>query len=261
MQLGMSAFGKKRTSTYSRTASARRRKASGILSPSAFAVVRLMTSSNAVGCSTGRSAGSAPLRILSTISLARRNKSVLFAPYDIRPPASTYPRTELIVGSRAPRTGEIDVVGDRTGFDRLDQVERRPCVEDLRLADVLQREPHLLTVRRCSDVRAERTFLLHPRHNLMVGDRHNNGLRIEGRANVAVFAVGRKNLHPGAGRCDDTGLFHEGLCIKHGDIIFATHRNPDFLTVRREERFVRRTTDIRYVFYGVGRSIDKGYRV
>src|SRR5262245_377240 len=46
----------------------------------------------------------------------------------------------------ASRTGEIDVVGDRTGFDRLDQVERRPCVEDLRLADVLQREPHLLTV-------------------------------------------------------------------------------------------------------------------
>src|SRR5262249_2779993 len=33
-------------------ASARRRKASGILRPSAFAVVRLMTSSNAVGCST-----------------------------------------------------------------------------------------------------------------------------------------------------------------------------------------------------------------
>ncbi len=32
----------------------------------AFAVLRLMTSSNFVGCSTGRSAGLAPLRILST---------------------------------------------------------------------------------------------------------------------------------------------------------------------------------------------------
>ena len=38
----------------------------GISRPSAFAVVRLMTSSNFVGCSTGRSAGFAPRRILST---------------------------------------------------------------------------------------------------------------------------------------------------------------------------------------------------
>ena len=37
-----------------------------IVSPSAFAVFRLITSSNFVGCSTGRSAGFAPLRILST---------------------------------------------------------------------------------------------------------------------------------------------------------------------------------------------------
>jgi hypothetical protein len=34
--------------------------------PSALAVLRLMTSSNFVGCSAGRSAGFAPLRILST---------------------------------------------------------------------------------------------------------------------------------------------------------------------------------------------------
>src|SRR5262245_7823764 len=38
----------------------------GIVSPRAFAVLRLITSSNLVGCSTGRSAGFAPLRILST---------------------------------------------------------------------------------------------------------------------------------------------------------------------------------------------------
>src|SRR5262249_3717474 len=36
----------------------------GIVSPSAFAVLRLITSSNFVGCSTGRSAGLAPRRIL-----------------------------------------------------------------------------------------------------------------------------------------------------------------------------------------------------
>ena len=38
----------------------------GIWKPSAFAVVRLMTKSNLVGCSTGKSAGFAPRRILST---------------------------------------------------------------------------------------------------------------------------------------------------------------------------------------------------
>ena len=38
----------------------------GIVSPSALPVLRLITSSNFVGCSTGRSAGLAPLRILST---------------------------------------------------------------------------------------------------------------------------------------------------------------------------------------------------
>lgn len=51
---------------YSMTSSASSRSVCGIVSPSAFAVLRLTTSSNVVGCSTGRSAGLAPLRILST---------------------------------------------------------------------------------------------------------------------------------------------------------------------------------------------------
>src|SRR5262249_50737094 len=38
----------------------------GISRPSAFAVLRLITSSNFVGCSTGKSAGLAPFNILST---------------------------------------------------------------------------------------------------------------------------------------------------------------------------------------------------
>jgi hypothetical protein len=38
----------------------------GIVRPICFAVLRLMMNSNFVGCSTGRSAGLAPLRILST---------------------------------------------------------------------------------------------------------------------------------------------------------------------------------------------------
>src|SRR5206468_10831408 len=44
--------------------SARRRIDCGTVMPSAFAVLRLITSSNLVGCCTGRSAGLAPVRIL-----------------------------------------------------------------------------------------------------------------------------------------------------------------------------------------------------
>src|SRR5438105_3512878 len=50
---------------YSMTWSARSRIDCGIVSPSALAVFMLITSSNFVGCSTGKSAGFAPLRILS----------------------------------------------------------------------------------------------------------------------------------------------------------------------------------------------------
>ena len=38
----------------------------GIVRPICLAALRLMTNSNFIGCSTGRSAGLAPLRILST---------------------------------------------------------------------------------------------------------------------------------------------------------------------------------------------------
>jgi hypothetical protein len=48
------------------TSSAWKRMCRGIVSPRTWAVLRLMTSSNLVGCSTGRSAGLAPLRSLST---------------------------------------------------------------------------------------------------------------------------------------------------------------------------------------------------
>jgi hypothetical protein len=57
--------------SYSITSSARASSVCGTVRPSAFAVVRLITRSNLVGCSTGRSAGFAPRRILSTKSAAR----------------------------------------------------------------------------------------------------------------------------------------------------------------------------------------------
>jgi hypothetical protein len=51
---------------YSITSSAVASNDGGTVRPSALAVVRLMTRSNLVGCSTGMSAGFAPRRILST---------------------------------------------------------------------------------------------------------------------------------------------------------------------------------------------------
>jgi hypothetical protein len=48
---------------YSITASARNSRAVGMLRPSVLAVLRLITSSNLVGCMTGRSAGFSPLSI------------------------------------------------------------------------------------------------------------------------------------------------------------------------------------------------------
>ena len=57
---------------YSITSSASNCIEAGTASPSALAVLRLMTSSNRVGCSTGKSDGRAPLRILATKVAARR---------------------------------------------------------------------------------------------------------------------------------------------------------------------------------------------
>src|SRR5262249_23726974 len=60
----------------------------GITRPRSFAVLRLITSSNFVGASTGRPAGLAPRRMRLTYSDARRNWSMACTPYDTRPPAS-----------------------------------------------------------------------------------------------------------------------------------------------------------------------------
>ena len=62
------------------TLSARYSTDCGIVRLSAFAVFRLMTNSNFVGCSTGNSAGWAPFRILSTYVAARRHISRRFGP-------------------------------------------------------------------------------------------------------------------------------------------------------------------------------------
>jgi hypothetical protein len=59
------------TPPYLMTSSANTRRCGGSVIPRAWAVLRLMTSSNFVGCSTGRSAGCAPFRILSMKTAVR----------------------------------------------------------------------------------------------------------------------------------------------------------------------------------------------
>src|SRR5262245_41706166 len=62
------------------TSSAKRSSAGGIGISSTWAVLRLMTSSNFMGCSTGSSAGLAPFKILSTYAAARRHRSAPLGP-------------------------------------------------------------------------------------------------------------------------------------------------------------------------------------
>src|SRR5215510_6976310 len=97
------------------TSSARTRMDCGIVRPSAFAVFRLMTSSNLVGCSTGRSAGFAPFRILSTKIAARRQMSLMSAPYEVKPPASTYSRRLPRNARRSIKARSLD---DLVGSDQ-----------------------------------------------------------------------------------------------------------------------------------------------
>ena len=65
---------------HSITMSARASSVGGTVRPSALAVIKLIARSNLIGCSTGRSPGRVPRRILSTYSAERRNRSGRFAP-------------------------------------------------------------------------------------------------------------------------------------------------------------------------------------
>src|SRR6266550_809019 len=82
------------------TSSARSSTDWGIVRLSAFAVFRLIASSNFVGCWIGRSPALAPFRILSTYPAARRALSLISTPYAMRPPATTNSFTPYIAGRR-----------------------------------------------------------------------------------------------------------------------------------------------------------------
>src|SRR6516225_4586458 len=65
---------------YSIISSARPDRGSGMVMPSALAVLRLMISSTFVDCTTGRSAGFSPLRMRPAYRPARRYVSVMLPP-------------------------------------------------------------------------------------------------------------------------------------------------------------------------------------
>src|SRR5262245_61084131 len=67
-------------SLHSITSSARASSEGGTVRPSALATLTLTTSSNLVDCSTGRSAGFAPFRILSTKVAARWRRKTPLGP-------------------------------------------------------------------------------------------------------------------------------------------------------------------------------------
>src|SRR5262249_14355864 len=85
---------------HSITSSARASKIGERSKPSALAALRLITNSNLVPCWTGKSAGFAPLRILSTKVADRYHISLRLAEYENRQPASVISRNPQISGRR-----------------------------------------------------------------------------------------------------------------------------------------------------------------
>src|SRR5262249_30194275 len=83
---------------HSITSSARCWKNKGTSRPSAFAVLRLITSSNFVGCSMGKSFGCIPCKTLRTNLAPCRTAAGLSAPYDIKPPISANARVVEAAG-------------------------------------------------------------------------------------------------------------------------------------------------------------------
>src|SRR5260370_12491118 len=78
---------------------------------------------------------------------------------------------------------------------------------------------------------------------------------------MAVFAVGREDLHARHRRHLDARLLLKALPVEHRDIVLAANGYPDFLAVWREERLVRRAADIGRVLDRIGGGIDEGDRV
>src|SRR5271165_5349238 len=88
------------TARHSITSAAATCRVNGTVRPSALAVLRLITSSNFIGCWTGRLAGLSPRKIRSIYDAARRNSSTTSIPYESKPPIVIQCRYGYTAGRR-----------------------------------------------------------------------------------------------------------------------------------------------------------------
>src|SRR5262249_39400220 len=107
------------------------------------------------------------------------------------------------------------MVGNWTGVENFEHLERGLRAKHHHLADVLQSEPDLISFRRRSNVWAKGRLLFHPGDDFVVGYRDDGRFRVEARADVAVLAVRRKDGHPWAIGELDAALLGKRLPIEH----------------------------------------------
>src|SRR5262245_45873581 len=122
---------------------------------------------------------------------------------------------------------DIDMVGDRTGVEGCQERKWRLPTEHLSLAAVFQGKPDLLAIRRCGDVGTERAGLWNLADNFVIGDGYDCSLGCKRGADVAIFAIGRKNRHSRAVGNGDPRLLLVTRAVEHGDIVFATDDYPN----------------------------------
>src|SRR5215831_1728438 len=100
--------------------------------PSTLAVLRLMTSSNLVGCANGKSAGLLPLKILFTYSAVRRQLSTKSGPNWMRPPRRANSGSPVMTAFGASARARRSALENAKEHDPLERRDR---------ADALSHDP------------------------------------------------------------------------------------------------------------------------
>ena len=131
----------------------------------------------------------------------------------------------------------------------------------LDFADVLERNPYLVIFGTHCDVRAKGAFLRQPFDDLARGHVNDGHLRSKAGTHKGVLPIWTEHGHAWAICHLDATDFLDQFRIDNRDVVFATHRHPEFAPVGSEERFVRRPTDVHLPLYFVGGSIDERHRV
>ena len=155
-------------------------------------------------------------------------------------------------------SNEIYVVSDCASSDRLQDTKRWTRLKRHHLAAVLERQPDLRSVGRRGNVGAEWALLLDTTDDRPAADCNDDSFGREAGADIAILPVRRKDCHARAvGHFDPVDL---GIAarVEHCDIVFAADGDPDFASVGREERFMRRAPHISRVLDQICRRIDEG---